>query len=412
MSSAAERFIRYAKIPTQSKERGETVPSTPCQHDLAKVLGEELRALGLSDVVVDEHAYVYGTLPSNAGNDVPTIAFCAHIDTALEVTDVGNDPRIVENYDGGDVVLDAEENVVLSPSVFPELKNYVGNSLIVTNGKTLLGADDKAGIAEIVAALEYMIQHPEFKHGAVRVCFCPDEEVGHGASLWDLDRFGADFCYTVDGGAAGDFAYETFNAAQARITIKGRAVHPGKSKNTMINACLVAMDLASTFPPAETPAHTDNYEGFYHMTSVKGTCESAELSYIIRDHDSARFEARKEMVRTLVRQVNERWGAELATLEMHDQYHNMADLIRKEMHIVNTALKAIEMAGLKPHVHPVRGGTDGSQLSYRGLLTPNIFTGGHNAHGKYEYISIEAMEKAVEVILNIVNLYATGQEVR
>ena len=407
--SAVERFIRYAKIPTQSREQASCVPSTDCQRVLAKALGEELTSLGLSDVEVTDHAYVYATLPSNLGGngaDVPTVAFCAHIDTALEVTDVGNEPRIVRGYDGGDIVLCGEEGVILSPRLFPNLERYTGQDLIVTNGKTLLGADDKAGVAEIVTALEYMTQHPEFRHGEVRVCFCPDEEIGHGAALWDLERRGADFCYTVDGGAEGDFSYETFNAATARITIKGRSVHPGKAKNTMINAALAAAELAQTFPPAETPAHTEHYEGFYHLTDIRGTCESAELNYLIRDHDRKKFEARKDMVKTLVRQFNERQGQEIAALDMHDQYYNMADLIREKMHIVDIALKAIEMAGVTPHVYPVRGGTDGSQLSYRGLLTPNLFTGGQNPHGKYEFISIQAMEKAIQVILNIVSLCA------
>ena len=411
MSSLVDRFIRYVKINTQSAEGQNCVPSTPCQHDLAKALGEELRSFGLGDVTVTENAYVCAVLPANC-EGAPAIGFCAHIDTALEVTGKDVKPRLVENYDGGDVVLNAAENVVLSPKTFPELNDHKGETLIVTDGTTLLGADDKAGVAEIMTAVEYMTRHPEFKHGKIVVCFCPDEEIGHGAKLWDLDRYGADFAYTVDGGGTGTFSYETFNAAQAHVKIKGVAVHPGTAKNKMINAAMVAMEFAASLPPAETPPHTELYEGYYHLTEITGGVEEAEMTYIIRDHDTAKFEARKEHFRLLVRQLNERWGRELAELEMHDQYYNMAVPLQKRMDIVNTALKAYEMAGVTPKIIAARGGTDGSQLSFRGLLTPNLFIGGYNCHGKYEYAVVGSMEKSVKVILNIVQLYADGKQIK
>ncbi len=410
MSSMVDRFIRYVKIDTQSHEGSDHVPSTPGQHELAKLLGEELREIGLMDVTVSKHAYVCGSLPGNCS--APTIGFCAHIDTAEEVTGKNVTPRIVENYGGGKIVLNEEHGIVLSPSVFPDLKDLAGRSLIVTDGTTLLGADDKAGIAEIVAALEYMAQHPEFKHGKIVVCFCPDEEIGHGARLWDLEKYSADFAYTLDGTGGDSFSYETFNAAQAHVTIHGTAVHPGTAKNIMVNAATVGMEFAASLPPAETPAHTELYEGYYHMTHISGSVEKCEMTYIIRDHDTEKFNARKEHFKLLVRQLNERWGREIAVLEMHDQYYNMAVPLSRRMDIVNTALKAYEMAGLKPHVEATRGGTDGSQLSFRGLLTPNIFTGAYNCHGQYEFAVIESMEKAVKVILNIVKLYAEGKEVR
>lgn len=411
MSSLIDRFIRYVKINTQSAEGQSSVPSTPCQHDLAKILGEELRAFGLSDVIVTDKAYVCASIPANC-KSAPPIAFCAHIDTALEVTGKNVKPRLVENYDGGDIVLNATENVVLSPKIFPELNEHKGETLIVTDGTTLLGADDKAGIAEIMTAVEYMVQHPEFKHGKIVICFCPDEEIGHGARLWNLERYGADFAYTVDGGGTGTFSYETFNAAQAHVKIKGVAVHPGTAKNKMINAAMVAMEFAASLPPAETPSHTELYEGYYHMTEITGSVEEAEMTYIIRDHDMNKFNARKEHFGLLVHQLNERWGRELAELEMHDQYYNMAVPLQKRMDIVNTALKAYEMAGVTPKIIAARGGTDGSQLSFRGLLTPNLFIGGYNCHGKYEYAVVSSMEKCVKVILNIIQLYAEGKQVK
>lgn len=406
----AERFINYTKFDTQSAEDSQTVPSTPKQLIFAQYLKKELEDEGLKDVEMDEMGYIYATLPGNTDKDVPTIGFIAHYDTALDASGANIKARVVSNYDGGDIEL--SPGIVSSPKKFPELLAHKGEDIIVTDGTTLLGADDKAGVAEIMTAVEHMVRHPEFKHGKIVVCFCPDEEIGHGAKFWDLEKYGADFAYTVDGGGTGTFSYETFNAAQAHVKIKGVAVHPGTAKNKMINAAMVAMEFAASLPPAETPPHTELYEGYYHMTGIAGGVEEAEMTYIIRDHDTAKFEARKEHFQLLVRQLNERWGRELAELEMHDQYYNMAVPLQKRMDIVNTALKAYEMAGVTPKIIAARGGTDGSQLSFRGLLTPNLFIGGYNCHGKYEYAVVGAMEKCVKVILNIVQLYAEGKQVK
>jgi tripeptide aminopeptidase len=403
--------MRYVKINTQSQEGHDTVPSTACQFDLAKVLGEELRAMGVKDVTVTDHAYVCATLPSNTPG-APAIGFCSHIDTATECSGKDVKPRLIEKYDGGDIVLNAEKHIVMSPDMFEALKKHVGDSLIVTDGTTLLGADDKAGVAEIMTAVEYMVQHPEFKHGKIVVCFCPDEEIGHGARLWDLDKYGADFAYTVDGDGSDEFAYETFNAAQAHVTIHGVVVHPGTAKNKMVNASMLGVEFAQSLPPAETPAHTELREGYYHLTEIHGGVETCEMTYIIRDHDTEKFNARKEHFKLLVRQLNERWGKEYAELEMHDQYYNMAVPLQKRMDIVKTALKAYEMEGITPVIKAARGGTDGSQLSFRGLLTPNLFIGGYNCHGPFEFAVVQSMEKCVKIILNIVNMYATGQQVK
>jgi tripeptide aminopeptidase len=411
MSSLVDRFMRYVKINTQSQEGHDTVPSTACQFDLAKVLGEELRAMGVKDVTVTDHAYVCATLPSNTPG-APAIGFCSHIDTATECSGKDVKPRLIEKYDGGDIVLNAEKHIVMSPDMFEALKKHVGDSLIVTDGTTLLGADDKAGVAEIMTAVEYMVQHPEFKHGKIVVCFCPDEEIGHGARLWDLDKYGADFAYTVDGDGSDEFAYETFNAAQAHVTIHGVVVHPGTAKNKMVNASMLGVEFAQSLPPAETPAHTELREGYYHLTEIHGGVETCEMTYIIRDHDTEKFNARKEHFKLLVRQLNERWGKEYAELEMHDQYYNMAVPLQKRMDIVKTALKAYEMEGITPVIKAARGGTDGSQLSFRGLLTPNLFIGGYNCHGPFEFAVVQSMEKCVKIILNIVNMYATGQQVK
>jgi len=410
MPSVLDRFLKYIQIPSQAAHDAGKVPSTPGQTTLARELGDELNALGLADVVVDEHAYVTATLPGNAPG-TPSIAFIAHLDTALEVTDDTVRPRLVENYDGGEIVLNDAEGVILSPSTFPEMLLYKGETLVVTDGTTLLGADDKAGIAEIMAALEYMIAHPEFPRGDVKVAFTPDEEIGHGASLLDLKKFGADFAYTVDGGAVGEISYETFNAAKAKIVIRGRSVHPGKSKNKMVNSILLGMELAAMFPSNETPAHTEEYEGFFHLLGFTGNVETTELNYIIRDHSAEKFAERKKAVEAAVTAINEKYGAGRAELTMTDQYFNMLDKITPQMHIVETAMEAMRLCGIEPKIIPVRGGTDGSQLSYRGLPAPNIFTGGHNAHGKHEFISVASMEKAVAVVLKIVELYA-GKSVR
>ncbi len=409
MSSLVERFLRYVKIDTRSDERNDSVPSTDCQRDLAEVLGSELRGLGLNDVTVAENAYVCAVLPGNC-RGAPAIGFCAHLDTSPEVSGANVTPRVVENYDGGEIVLDGQGECVLSPAVFPELKEKKGGTLIVAGGTTLLGADDKAGIAEIMTALEFMASRPDFRRGRVVVCFCPDEEIGHGARLWDLEKYGADFAFTVDGGGEGDFSYETFNAAAARVRFHGVSVHPGYAKGKMRSACAAALEFAGSLPAAETPEHTEGREGFYHLTGMEGGVEEAELRYIIRDHDAAAFAARKEHFRLLVRQLNERMGRETATLEMRDQYFNMAEVLRGRPDIVETALEAYRQAGVVPRVVAVRGGTDGSRLSWRGLPTPNLFTGGYNAHGPYEYAVVGEMEKAVRVILNIVRLCAERAE--
>ena len=406
MSSVLDRFVKYVQIPTQADSGTAEVPSTPGQMTLARELMEELKAIGLRDAAVDERAYVTASLPGNTPG-APAIGFLAHLDTALEVTDDTVRPRLVENYGGGEIVLSADGSVVLSPSTFPDLLLYKGQTLVVTDGTTLLGADDKAGIAEIMAALEHLVAHPEIPRGDVKVAFTPDEEIGHGAKLLDLEKFGADFAYTIDGGAVGEMSYETFNAAKARITIHGRSVHPGKSKNKMVNSILLGMELAAMLPPDETPARTEGYEGFYHLMNFNGNVETTVMEYIIRDHSAERFAERKNAVEAAVSAINDRHGAGRAELEMSDQYYNMLDKIKPQMHIVETAMEAMRQVGLEPKIIPVRGGTDGSQLSCRGLLTPNIFTGAHNAHGKHEFIPVPSMEKAVEVILKIVELYAT-----
>lgn len=406
MSSVLDRFVKYVQIPTQADSGTAEVPSTPGQMTLARELVEELKAIGLKDAAVDERAYVTASLPGNTPG-APAIGFLAHLDTALEVTDDTVRPRLVENYGGGEIVLSADGSVVLSPSTFPDLLLYKGQTLVVTDGTTLLGADDKAGIAEIMAALEHLVAHPEIPRGDVKVAFTPDEEIGHGAKLLDLEKFGADFAYTIDGGAVGEMSYETFNAAKARITIHGRSVHPGKSKNKMVNSILLGMELAAMLPPDETPARTEGYEGFYHLMNFNGNVETTVMDYIIRDHSAERFAERKSAVEAAVSAINERHGAGRVELEMSDQYYNMLDKIKPQMHIVETAMEAMRQVGLEPKIIPVRGGTDGSQLSCRGLLTPNIFTGAHNAHGKHEFIPVPSMEKAVQVILKIVELYAT-----
>ncbi|MEA4881697.1 MAG: peptidase T [Synergistaceae bacterium] len=406
MSSVLDRFIRYIQIPSQALPGTEKVPSTPGQMTLAQLLGEELKQLGLDAVEVDEHAYVTARLPSNTERKVPTVAFLAHLDTATEVTDDTVRPRLVENYDGGDIVLNEKDGVVLSPSVFPDLLKYRGETLVVTDGTTLLGADDKAGIAEIMAALEYMTANPEFLHGDILVGFTPDEEIGHGASLLDLEKFDADLAYNIDGGEVGEISYENFNAARAKIVIHGRSVHPGKSKDKMVNSILLGMELAGMFPPEETPSHTEKYEGFFHILGFSGNVETTEMNYIIRDHSAEKFAERKKAMESAVETINNKYGKGRAELEMSDQYYNMLDKIKPQMHIVETALEAMRQVGIEPKIIPVRGGTDGAQLSFRGLLTPNIFAGGHNAHGKHEFISVQSMEKAVEVILKITELYA------
>ena len=405
MSVALEKFLRYVTFDTQSAEGTGQVPSTPGQWDLARFAARELEELGLVDVRVDDHAYVTATLPANTDKKLPMIGLLAHLDTALEVTGKGVHPRVV-HYEGGDIVLNEALGVVLSPRDFPDLKDYVGQDLVVTDGTTLLGSDDKAGMAAIMGALDFLTKHPEVVHGTVKVAFTPDEEIGHGAELLDLEAFGADFAYTVDAGPRGQINFETFNAARADIRIHGRAVHPGTSKNKMLNASLLGHELLNLMPPAETPATTEGYEGFYHVTGFTGSVEVASLSFIIRDHDRQRFEGRKAFMRRVVEWMRDKYGKERFDLELSDTYYNMREPLEKAMHIVETAKEAMTALGIPPKVVPIRGGTDGSRVSYRGLLCPNIFYGGHNAHGKFEFLAVDSLEKSVLVILKILELYA------
>ena len=401
-----ERFLKYVSFDTQSSEETEVTPSTPGQMVFAKYLKEELESLGLEDITLDEHGYLFATLPANIDKPVPTIGFIAHMDTSPDMSGKDVSPRIVQNYDGSDIVLCAEENVVLSPSQFPELLDHKGEDLIVTNGKTLLGADDKAGIAEIVSAIVYLKEHPEIKHGKIRIGFNPDEEIGLGAHKFDVEKFGCDWAYTMDGGEVGELEFENFNAASAKITFKGRNVHPGYAKNKMINSIRVANRFCAMLPAHETPEHTEGYEGFYHLISFNGDVEQTTVAYIIRDHDRARCESRKKKIERFVSEINAEYGEGTATLELRDQYYNMREKIEPLMHIIDTAFAAMEAVGVKPNVKPIRGGTDGAQLSFKGLPCPNIFAGGLNFHGRYEFAPIQNMEKAMKVIVKIAELVA------
>lgn len=401
-----ERFLKYVSFDTQSSEETEVTPSTPGQMVFAKYLKEELESLGLEDITLDEHGYLFATLPANIDKPVPTIGFIAHMDTSPDMSGKDVSPRIVQNYDGSDIVLCAEENVVLSPSQFPELLDHKGEDLIVTNGKTLLGADDKAGIAEIVSAIVYLKEHPEIKHGKIRIGFNPDEEIGLGAHKFDVEKFGCDWAYTMDGGEVGELEFENFNAASAKITFKGRNVHPGYAKNKMINSIRVANRFCAMLPAHETPEHTEGYEGFYHLISFNGDVEQTTVAYIIRDHDRARFESRKKKIERFVSEINAEYGEGTATLELRDQYYNMREKIEPVMHIIDTAFAAMEAVGVKPNVKPIRGGTDGAQLSFKGLPCHNIFAGGLNFHGRYEFAPIQNMEKAMKVIVKIAELVA------
>lgn len=401
-----ERFLKYVSFDTQSSEETEVTPSTPGQMVFAKYLKEELESLGLEDITLDEHGYLFATLPANIDKPVPTIGFIAHMDTSPDMSGKDVSPRIVQNYDGSDIVLCAEENVVLSPSQFPELLDHKGEDLIVTNGKTLLGADDKAGIAEIVSAIVYLKEHPEIKHGKIRIGFNPDEEIGLGAHKFDVEKFGCDWAYTMDGGEIGELEFENFNAASAKITFKGRNVHPGYAKNKMINSIRVANRFCAMLPAHETPEHTEGYEGFYHLISFNGDVEQTTVAYIIRDHDRALFESRKKKIERFVSEINAEYGEGTATLELRDQYYNMREKIEPVMHIIDTAFAAMEAVGVKPNVKPIRGGTDGAQLSFKGLPCPNIFAGGLNFHGRYEFAPIQNMEKAMKVIVKIAELVA------
>ncbi len=399
-----DRFLKYVAFCTTSDENTGLTPSTPGQMVFARYLVDELKSIGLADAAVDENGYVFATLPATTDAPKPTIGFIAHMDTSPDMSGKHIQPRIVANYDGSDIVLNAEDDCVLSPKQFPELTQYVGQDLIVTNGRTLLGADDKAGIAEIVNAVEFLLQHPEIEHGKVRIAFTPDEEIGQGPHHFDVAKFAADWAYTMDGGEIGELEYENFNAASAKVTIKGRNVHPGYAKHKMLNSMRVAQQFVGMLPRLETPEHTEGYEGFYHLVGINGNVEQTVLSYIIRDHDRTRFESRKDEMRHLVKKINAEYGEGTAAIELKDQYYNMREKIEPVMHVVDLAMQAMERAGVKPNVRPIRGGTDGAQLSFMGLPCPNIFAGGHNFHGRYEFVPIQSMQKASEVILNIIEM--------
>lgn len=399
-----ERFTSYVRVDTQSDESSETCPSTEGQWTLARMLVDELKSIGMQDVTIDENAYVMATLPSNTNKDVPTIGFLAHVDTATDFTGKNVNPQIVENYDGGDIVLNQALKVVMSPKDFPNLPNYKGHTLITTDGTTLLGADNKAGITEIMTAMAYLIKHPEIKHGAVRVAFTPDEEIGRGPHKFDVAAFNAHHAYTVDGGPLGELEYESFNAAGAKITIKGNNIHPGSAKNKMVNSMKIAMELHSKLPAGEAPEHTEGYEGFFHLLSFNGDVELTKLNYIIRDHDRETFNARKATLEGIVNELKEKYGQETISLELNDQYYNMKEKIEPVMEIVDIAHEAMVSLGIEPITKPIRGGTDGSQLSYMGLPTPNIFTGGENFHGKFEFISVDNMIKATQTVIEVIKL--------
>ncbi len=411
MQHIIDRFISYVTIDTESDPNSDTTPSTAKQFDLANKLVEELKAIGMTEVTIDKHSYVMATLPSNVAHDVPTIGFVSHFDTTPDFTGKDVCPQIVPNYDGGDIVLNEEHNIILSPNYFKDLLLYKGQTLITTNGLTLLGADDKAGITEIMTAMEYLIQHPEIKHGKIRVCFTPDEEIGRGADLFDVAQFGADWAYTMDGSQIGELEYENFNAAGVKITFKGKSVHPGYAKGKMINSMLIAQDFMNALPKGETPQETQDYEGFFHVTQLQGSIEETKLELIIRDHDMKLFEQRKELVLKITADINSKFakqfGEDIVITEIKDQYYNMKEKVTPVFFIVDLAETAMRSLGIEPLIKPIRGGTDGCRLSYMGLPCPNIFAGGHNFHGKYEYVPVESMQKAVDVIVKIAELTAT-----
>ena len=403
--TVTDRFIKYAKFDTESNTETGITPSTPGQMILAKEIEKELREMGLEDITLDDNAYLMATLPANTDKKVPTIGFIAHLDTSPDLSGKNVNPRIVKNYDGKDIILNKDTNVVLSPKDFPEMLNYEGQDLIVTDGNTLLGADDKAGIAEIITAIKYLQDHPEIKHGKIRIGFNPDEEIGLGAHKFDVNKFGCEWAYTMDGGPIGELEYENFNAAGVKISIQGRSVHPGYAKDKMTNALVVATKLISLLPESQRPEHTTGYEGFFHLTNVSGTVDAASVGYIIRDHDRKLFEERKQMMQDVVAFINRLYPGS-TTVEVKDQYYNMREKVEPVKHIVDMAFEAMETVGITPIVKPIRGGTDGAQLSFKGLPCPNIFAGGHNFHGRYEFVPVQSMEKAVEVIVKIAEIVA------
>ena len=401
-----ERFLKYVSFDTQSDENSGVTPSSAKQMVFAQYLKNELEDLGLEEIELDEHGYLYATLPANTDKQVPTIGFIAHMDTSPDMSGANVTPRIVYKYDGSDIVLCEEENIVLAPAQFPELLEHKGEDLIVTDGKTLLGADDKAGIAEIVSAIVYLQEHPEIKHGKIRVGFNPDEEIGLGAHKFDVAKFGCEWAYTMDGSEVGELEFENFNAAAAKVIVKGRNVHPGYAKGKMVNAIRVANEFMSLVPADETPEATEGYEGFYHVVGVEGEVEQATISYIIRDHDRTKFETRKEAMLAWAEEINAKYGAGTVVVELKDQYYNMRQQIEPVMHIIDTAFKAMEEVGVTPKVKAIRGGTDGAQLSFKGLPCPNVFAGGLNFHGRFEFVPIQSMEKAMQVVVKIAELTA------
>lgn len=406
MYSSVERLLKYVKYDTKSDENTRVTPSTEGQLVLGKELKKELQELGLESVSMDENGYIMATLPKNTDKEVKTIGFVAHMDTSPDMTAANVNPQIVKNYDGKDIVLNEKENIVLSPKDFPEITNYIGKDLITTDGTTLLGADDKAGVSEIMAAVEYLVKHPEIPHGTIKIGFTPDEEIGEGADHFDVKKFGADFAYTVDGGPIGELEYENFNAASAKIFIKGRNVHPGTAKDKMINSMHIATELIDMLPCNERPEYTEGYEGFNHLISINGEVEGTKLYFIIRDFDREKFEGRKKLMLSTAEFLNVKFGEGTVTVELKDQYYNMKEKIEPVKYIMDVAYKAMEEVGIAPIVSPIRGGTDGARLSFMGLPTPNLFTGGHNYHGKYEFIPTFAMDKAVDVILKIIELHS------
>lgn len=397
-----DRFLKYVSFHTTSDPEKDITPSTPGQMVFANYLVEELKSIGMCDVSIDDKGYVMATLPSNIDKEVPVVGFIAHVDTSPDMSGENIQARIVENYDGKDILLHPQKNIVLETSLYPEIKQYVGQDIIVTDGTTLLGADDKAGIAEIMTAMEYLINNPDIKHGKVCVGFTPDEEIGRGAHHFDVEKFGAEWAYTLDGSEIGELEYENFNAAGAKLVFTGLNVHPGYAKGKMKNALRIATDFVNLLPRLETPEHTEGYEGFYHLLSMEGDVENAELQFIIRDHDRALFEYRKDTMLKLADKINEEYGAGTVAIEIKDQYYNMREKVEPVMHIVDIAAEAMKEVGITPNIKPIRGGTDGSQLSFMGLPCPNIFAGGHNFHGRFEYVPIQSMEKATEVIITII----------
>ena len=406
MENTTDKFLRYVAFDTSSDPDSQSQPSTNKQFALLEQLRKELDAMGVKQVEVDRYGYLMATIPSNMEGDIPAIGFIAHVDTSPDAPGRGIKPRIIENYDGKSIVLNEEKGMELNPDEFPEIRDYIGQTIITTDGTTLLGADDKAGVAEIMSAAEYIMAHPEFKHGDIKIGFTPDEEIGRGVDRFDVARFGAKYAYTMDGGAIGELEYENFNAASAKLHIQGRNIHPGYAKNKMLNAILIASELNGMLPVEQRPEYTDGYEGFIHITKFTGVVEEAELQYIIRDHDFSLFERKKKMIQECADFINLKYGANVVKVDIKDQYYNMKKEVEPHYHIIEKAVEAMRAAGVKPNIRPIRGGTDGARLSFMGLPCPNIFAGGHNFHGKYEYVPVQSMEKATEVILNIIRNFA------